>query len=1153
MHFQKLRLVGFKSFLDPVEVQIEDGITGIVGPNGCGKSNVVEALKWVMGETSAKQMRGGEMDDVIFGGTDDRPARNIAEVSLILDNADRNAPSEFNDESELEIVRRIERGSGSNYKINGRDVRARDVQLLFADLATGAHSTAMVNQGRVGTLIGAKPTQRRGLLEEAAGIKGLHSRRHEAELRLRAAETNLERLDDVVVALEGQFQGLKRQARQAGRYRRLGGHIRRHEAMQLYLRWQEVTAALDEARKDLSAAENEVTLRTGLAAEAAQLQANIAVKLPDLRQAEAVAAAELQRYLVAQRELEAEEDRITEALVVVDQRLQQIGVDMNRETSLGEDAGAAIRRLDEEFTAIEVAREGENKRSEEARIALEEIGDVLREQESELAEITQMIASAEANRDALVNRWDELGDRHTRFTERINSLHQEREQLLVKMQADPALEEAATAVTEAEAAVEIARLAADKAEELRGEAQHAEAERRARLQKAQSARDRLRAEESALSDLLKEDDTDLFPPLIDALEVTPGYEKALGAALDDELTAPIDTAAPIHWNALPPLSAPAPLPKGVSALAEFVKGPPAFARRLNAICVIDDETLGPSLHRALREGQRLVSRDGALWRWDGFTITAGAQTSAATRLSQRNRLSEIRKQLSVVDKNFNDIRLAHADAQDSAKQATDRERTTRFDLQSTYDALSGAREIYARLNEETSGSRSRFESLGELLERLRTDLTEIHDQRITTENAISQLTDPVEARERISALRVEIEEARSSERERRSTRDRIANEAELRVARLDAISNERSSWEERVAGVRGRIEELQARRSEEEIRKERLAARPAEIVTRRDELLDIIEAAETKRNEAADRLVEMENGLTEADTALRRTEAALGEAREERVRAEALVEQANSDCDAVSERMAERLDSTPKTIVADTDIDPDGQLPPRDVVELKLERLIRERDNMGPVNLRAEQELIELEEQIGSMQMDREDLLAAIARLRQGISSLNREGRERLLAAYEQVNRHFEELFVQLFGGGHAHLALTDAEDPLEAGLEIMASPPGKKLQVMSLLSGGEQALTALSLLFAVFLTNPAPICVLDEVDAPLDDANVERFCKLLDKITKASRTRFLVVTHHRLTMAKVDRLFGVTMGERGVSQLVSVDLREAEAFSDSA
>ncbi|MEC7574937.1 MAG: chromosome segregation protein SMC [Pseudomonadota bacterium] len=1153
MHFQKLRLSGFKSFLDPVEVQIEDGISGVVGPNGCGKSNVVEALKWVMGETSAKQMRGGEMDDVIFGGTADRPARNIAEVALVLDNSNRDAPAQFNNEAELEVIRRIERGSGSSYKINGRDVRARDVQLLFADLATGAHSTAMVNQGRVGTLIGAKPTQRRGLLEEAAGIKGLHSRRHEAELRLRAAETNLERLDDVIVALEGQFQGLKRQARQAARYRRLGGYIRRHEAIQLHLRWQEATTTLESAREDLTKAEAEVNVRTAHTGEAARLQAEIAAKLPDLRQAEAEAAAELQRLLVAQRELEAEEGRIAQALAAVDQRLNQIRIDIEREKSLGADAEAAIQRMDAEVTEIEAAREGESGRREEARDVMEEIAATLRERESDLAELTQTVAAAEASKDALLNRRDELGRRHANLTERVETLQREREALSAEVGEDTALEETAKAVTEAEAAVESARRTLEEAEATRGAAEQTETERRARLQDAQSARDRLRAEESALADLLKEDDADLFPPLIDAIDVAPGYEKALGAALDDDLTAPIDTAAPVHWHVLPPVDSPAPLPKGTKPLSAFVKGPPALARRLAAIGVIETSEIGGDLHASLREGQRLVSCDGALWRWDGFTVTAGAQTTAATRLSQRNRLAEIRDQLAAVEKNFETARQTHIDSQETAKEAAAQERKARFDLQSVYDALSHARAAHAKRADETAGTRSRIESLAELLERVRADLSETQEQRVAIESSVSQLTDPVEARQRIGKLRKEIETLRTTERERRSVYDRIANEAEQRLARLKVIANERTSWETRVGGARGRIEELQARRGAETGQKEQLAARPKEIETQRTNLMDLIAGSETKRNQASDRLAEMENGLSEADATLRRTEAALGESREARVRTEAQVEQAKSDRDVVAERITERLDSKPETILADAEIDPEEELPPRDVVEVKLERLIRERDNMGPVNLRAEQELHELEEQIGSMQTEREDLLAAIARLRQGISALNREGRERLLAAFEQVNQHFEELFVRLFGGGRAHLALTDAEDPLEAGLEIMASPPGKKLQIMSLLSGGEQALTALALLFAVFLTNPAPICVLDEVDAPLDDANVERFCNLLDEITKASKTRFLVVTHHRLTMAKMDRLFGVTMGERGVSQLVSVDLQTAEQIRDSA
>ena len=1128
MHFQKLRLSGFKSFLDPVEVQIEDGMSGVVGPNGCGKSNVVEALKWVMGETSAKQMRGGEMDDVIFGGTADRPARNIAEVALVLDNSDRDAPAQFNDETELEVIRRIERGSGSSYKINGRDVRARDVQLLFADLATGAHSTAMVNQGRVGALIGAKPTQRRGLLEEAAGIKGLHSRRHEAELRLRAAETNLERLDDVIVALEGQFQGLKRQARQAARYRRLGGHIRRHEAIQLHLRWQEANAALESAREDLNKAEAAVNVRTAHAGEAARLQAEIAAKLPGLRQVEAEAAAELQR------------------------RLDQIDIDIKREKLLSTDAEAAIQRMDAEVTEIEAARTGEAEIREEARSAMEAIATTLQEREAELAELTQTVATAEANKDALLNRRDELGLRYINLTEQVTTLQRERDELIAEVGEDKALEDTAKAVAEAEAAVASARRNSEEAESKRGAAEQNETERRARLQDAQSARDRLRAEESALADLLKEDDSDLFPPLIDALDVAQGYEKALGAALDDDLTAPIDTAAPVHWDVLPPIAVPAPLPEGAKALSEYVKGPPAFARRLAAIGVIETSEIGRDLQSSLREGQRLVSRDGALWRWDGFTVTTGAQTIAATRLSQRNRLAEIRDQLASVQKNFETARQGHADLQDIAKEATAQERKARSDLQSAYDAMSHARTAHTKLTDETAGVRSRIESLAESLKRVRADLSETQEQRVAIESSVSQLTDPVEARQRIGALREQIETLRTDESDRRRVHDRITNEAEQRNVRLQIITNEYTSWEMRVSGARSQIEELQARRNAETKQKEQLAARPKEIETQRTALMDKIAGSEAKRNQAADRLAEMEDGLSEAAATLRRAEGALGESREARIRTEAHVEQANSDCAVVAERIAERLESQPETILHDAEISPNEELPSRDVVEVKLERLIRERDNMGPVNLRAEQELAEMEEQISSMQTERDDLLAAIARLRQGISALNKEGRERLLAAFDQVNQHFEKLFVRLFGGGRAHLALTDAEDPLDAGLEIMASPPGKKLQIMSLLSGGEQALTALALLFAVFLTNPAPICVLDEVDAPLDDANVERFCNLLDEITKASKTRFLVVTHHRLTMAKMDRLFGVTMGERGVSQLVSVDLQTAEEIRDS-
>ncbi|MGF1608108.1 MAG: chromosome partitioning protein ParA, partial [Kiloniellales bacterium] len=409
------------------------------------------------------------------------------------------------------------------------------------------------------------------------------------------------------------------------------------------------------------------------------------------------------------------------------------------------------------------------------------------------------------------------------------------------------------------------------------------------------------------------------------------------------------------------------------------------------------------------------------------------------------------------------------------------------------------------------------------------------------------------ARERLGLLRAELAEQRRLLSDRQSTLDGLIREAELRAGRRAAVAEEHASWQQRAEAACTHIVELAERQAEVEREIEALAGRPAELAERRETLAGLIESAEQRRRAAADALAGGETRLAEADRALKAEEHRLAETREERVRAEAGVAQADQTLAQLKSRVMERLDCPVENLLELAEVDPGQELPARDDIEGKLARLVRERDNMGPVNLRAEQEADELEQQITGMQTERADLVSAIARLRQGIASLNREGRERLLAAFELVNGHFGELFVRLFGGGRAHLALTEAEDPLDAGLEIMASPPGKRLQVMSLLSGGEQALTALALLFAVFLTNPAPICVLDEVDAPLDDSNVDRFCNLVDELAERTQTRFLVITHHRMTMARVDRLFGVTMAERGVSQLVSVDLETAETLRESA
>ena len=586
------------------------------------------------------------------------------------------------------------------------------------------------------------------------------------------------------------------------------------------------------------------------------------------------------------------------------------------------------------------------------------------------------------------------------------------------------------------------------------------------------------------------------------------------------------------------------------------------------------------LQPALKPGQQLVSRDGAVWRWDGYTMRAGAPSTAAVRLSQRNRLAEIRQQIDdvVVEQTAEQARVDAeavwlAAARDAERTCVEQARQHERDVaaaarrktedagEATRAAERGAQTAIAAAERGATTARDRHSEVARRTDQLRTRLTGIEQaeveidgdiadaemRRTFREARLSAISDTQADRVEAGALRVRIAELRSALVEAEGTCDRLAREAAMRTERLGQIAQEHAGWSKRLADADGQILELDARRDQIAGAIAELEAKPAEIEAKREALADQIGTAETNRQQAADRLAVGETRLAEADKALRQAEGELAGARESRVRREGLVEQATKDREAVVERIVERLRCEPDGVLALAEVQSLDELPEIEKAEHRLERLVHERETMGAVNLRAEEEANELEQQITGMTSERDDLVAAIGRLRQGIQSLNREGRERFLVAFEQVSGHFQGLFTKLFGGGKAELRLTESEDPLEAGLEIHASPPGKKLQVMSLLSGGEQALTALSLLFAVFMTNPAPICVLDEVDAPLDDLNVERFCALVQDIAGRTDTRFLIITHHRVTMARMDRLYGVTMAEQGVSQLVSVNLQEAD------
>ena len=866
--FKKLKVKGFKSFVEPTEVIIEQGLTGIVGPNGCGKSNLVEAFRFVMGELSPKQMRGSELDDVIFNGTSGRPAWDIAEVTIDLDNTDRQAPSLFNQSDEIEVTRRIWRGEGSEYRVNGKEVRLKDVQLLFADAATGARSTSMVSQGRVGAIIAAKPEQRRNLLEEAAGITGLHSRRHEAELRLNATETNLERVKDLLKAQEEQLEVLKKQSKQAERYKNIQKDITKARAAVFYKRWEVEKTKLEEVSAKLKDQDSLVSDQTQEVAKVNVEYEKVQESLPTMRLKESQIAAELQKHTINLDNQEKEIDRANSAVEETQIRIQQIKNDMDREQFLFDDAQENMERVREEKSILEKQQ-----------------GDLFLDSNDK--------------------------DNIETGSQRNNN------------------------------------------------------------------------------------------PIIDYLDFEDGYEKAVASVFSDELIASINEEQASHWRVLT-YNQNSVFPDGITKFSNLIKAPENLKKKLDFVGLIKEKSSVLNLQENLLPGQILVSLEGEIWRWDGY-VSKGKQNSSTKAVLEQ-----------------------------------------------------------------------------------------------------------------------------------------------LKNRRLKQLTKEEQQWMDISSKAQQRLDELKDREVKLHQDLEELRSMPNTISTEKTRLQSLINDNKQEYDKIAGELQQQEQAANEINKKLKLEEVKLTELREQKIRLEGSIETINETIRQLSSQVKERIGIELSGLFDLAEINPNKILGEVDDLERRLERLIAEQERLGGVNLLAEQESQELEEKVSSIKKDQSDLLAAIAKLREAIDSLNTEGRQRLLAAYGVVNENFQKLFVQLFGGGKAYLKFTDESDPLQAGLEIYASPPGKKLQNLTLLSGGEQALTALSLLFAVFLSNPAPICVLDEVDAPLDDTNVDRFCSLVEEIAKTSSTKFLVITHHRMTMARVNRLFGVTMPEQGVSQLVSVDLEKA-------
>ena len=1149
MRFSKLRLNGFKSFVDPTDLIIADGLTGVVGPNGCGKSNLLEALRWVMGENRHKAMRGGSMEDVIFAGASTRPARNFAEVSLIIDNAERLAPAGFNDNDTLEITRRITRDAGSAYKVSSKDVRARDVQMLFADASTGAHSPALVRQGQISELINAKPKARRRILEEAAGISGLYQRRHEAELKLKGAETNLTRVDDVVEQLAAQLATLARQARQAARYREIGENLRRAEGMLLFRRWSEADAAMLAAVAQLRERTTAAGASETAARQAAKARLNAEGVLPALREEEAISAAVLQRLQVQRDTLKDQEVRALETIETLRARINQLARDMDREGGLNKDAGETIERLEWEAREIGKAGEGHEARLDAAQIASRESAGVLQTREADLSQLTEDVARLAARHQSARRL---MTDNQTTLAkseaeaEKAKVSMAEADVALKKAEADFAA--AGSAETQAVATAEKADVTLAEAEEARAQTQIRESDARVKRSEAEGEANALRAEVAALARLV-ERDTAEGGQVLDLLRVESGYEKALGAALADDLRAPaIGPDAASGWATLPSYLSAQQLPDGVAPLTKFVDVPEVLGRRMNQVGLVRREE-GAQLQAVLKPGQRLVSLEGDVWRWDGFRAASeDAPSAAALRLQQLNRLVELKRDLEEVNATAMGAAQAHETLTRFLAELSAADQAARQARRDADRLVAEANRAASRAEADRNLSEGKLESSGLAVKRHEEEAVNARRALVEAERAVADLGDLGTARAQVEDIKMTVEAARITMMSRRSGHDEVRREGEARLRRSQEITKEVSGWKHRLETANKRSAELAERKDVSEVELVEATAAPEEIAAKRSELADAIDEAEVRRRASADKLSLADTALRDAADGERDAERGASEAREARARSEARADAARETVAYAQERIMEAQEVTPAQLLESLGTDLE-KMPASEVVEGQVNALKRQRDSLGAVNLRAEEDSKDVQVEHDNLVSEKADLEAAIAALRHGIASLNKEGRERLLTAFEQVNESFGLLFSHLFGGGEAKLVLVESDDPLEAGLEIMCQPPGKKLSTLSLLSGGEQTLTALALIFAVFLANPAPICVLDEVDAPLDDANVTRFCDLLDEMTRRTQTRFLIITHHAVTMSRMDRLFGVTMGEQGVSQLVSVDLKKAAAM----
>ena len=1144
MQFNSIKIIGFKSFLEPTEINLSNGLTGIVGPNGCGKSNVVEAIRWVMGENSAKQMRGNEMNNVIFSGTDDRPSRNFAEVILKIDNSERKAPYPFKNVLDIEISRKLERDKGSVYRVNNKITRARDVQLIFADTGTGSRSSGMVSQGKISEIIETKPETRRTILEEAANITGLHNRKHEAELKLNSASENLERLLDIEITIEEQIKELKKQARHAARYRSVGERIRKAEILLFYHHFkilEEEEKQSEEQLKENNKILNEFNLKV---ARLENHKLKVSEVIPNLKEIDFDKSNQVQNLKIAQIKTEQEINSINDVKSSILNQIEQLNEVIKSEKDSIVDTDKTISSLNKEIELNKKNGFDYSSKIENAQLETNKLRKISETSSKQLSEINSKILMINSNKNKTKDEIEINKNRISKINNQLENLKIREDELI--------LEKNLKLKNKVSQKIEAYQNDYKKNKISHNELHSSLNDMNNNKINIENEISNLKTEISTINNFLSDDEQNSLEKKID---LTQNLETPIAAVLNESLSAPItkknDLEKDHFWrNDIDFKSKHFSSPLNSIPVAKKIKNSNTLSFALQGVGIVKNKEEAYRLQKDLLFGQVLTTEKGGIWRWDGYVQNTHAKNSFVKRLSLRKNLEKLNIKLKQNKNSFLELNKK-INSQNSKIENLDNL------INKQLKEIELNNEIFNRCEIDLSIVKSRLKSNKILLIELEKSKKEINSKLKSLElhsddfnNLPSLQAEELKLRNSYETTKNEFEEALSNEKY-------LNSQEEYRKKNMDQMLLQIKDWEERKKNSLTRLQSTNEKLSSLNNQLNAVDKQPHELQEKIKIIETKLELALDEYKKSSDNLVLKENELREIEKKQKMEETNLMHYREEKVRAESQIESVHLKIKNLEERLNEKLElkiedfqeMTELKNIKDLDLSSDHI----EALQIKLNKLLNERENIGAVNLRAEIEIDESNKKLQEMKSECDDLNKAIEKLKKAITELNKEGRERLETSFNKVNNNFKYLFKKLFNGGNAELKLVGSEDPLMSGLEIYASPPGKKMQNLSLLSGGEQALTSISLIFSVFLCNPSPLCILDEVDAALDDTNVNLFCELLNELVEENKINFIIVTHHRLTMAKMNRLLGVTMQEKGISKILSVDLEKAVEIREAS